>query len=139
MTREREAWCMTIALALLFGCIAGLRTFTAPAAYFLHRGGIAGYVLAAAALGELVVDALPQTPSRLQPAGLAARVASGGITGWFVAGIPGAIAGAVGAIAGSYGGHAVRMKLFETIGPLPSALVEDAIAIGLAIFAVSRL
>ena len=31
--------------ALLLGVVAGLRSLTAPAALFLARGGIAGYVL----------------------------------------------------------------------------------------------
>jgi uncharacterized membrane protein len=128
-----------IALALLFGFIAGLRTFTAPAAYFLHRGGVAGYVLAAAALGEFVMDALPNTPSRTRPLGLVFRLISGGVVGWFVGAVPGAIAGAVASMAGAFGGHFVRMKLFDAIGPIPSALVEDAIAVGLAVFAVTRL
>jgi uncharacterized membrane protein len=130
---------MLIAIALLFGIIAGLRTMTAPAAYFLHRGGIAGYILAVAALGEYIYDASPNARSRTHPIGLSARVVSGGITGWFVAGIPGAAAGVVGAVAGTYGGHALRLKLFDALGAVPSALVEDVIAIALAVFAVSRL
>jgi uncharacterized membrane protein len=130
---------MLIAIALLFGLIAGLRTMTAPAAYFLHRGGIAGYVLAVLALGEYIYDASPIARSRTQPFGLSARILSGGITGWFVAGIAGAAAGAAGAVAGCYGGSALRAKLIALTGDLPAALIEDAIAIGLAFFAVSRL
>jgi uncharacterized membrane protein len=130
---------MPVALALLFGFIAGLRTFTAPAAFFLHRGGTAGYVLAVAALVEYVFDAHPKAPSRLRPMGLSVRFASGAVTGWFVAGVPGAIAGAAAAMAGAFGGHALRMKLYDALGAIPSALIEDAIAIGLAVFAVSRL
>jgi uncharacterized membrane protein len=130
---------MLIAIALLLGLTAGLRTMTAPAAYFLHRGGIAGYILAIAAIGEYIYDASPGARSRTHPIGLSARVASGGITGWFVAGIAGAAAGAAGAVAGCYGGHAIRVALIKATGALPSALIEDAIAIGLAFFAVSRL
>jgi uncharacterized membrane protein len=130
---------MLVAIALLFGIIAGLRTMTAPAAFFLHRGGVAGYILAAAALGEYIYDASPNARSRTHPIGLTARVLSGGITGWFVAGIAGAAAGVMGAVAGCYGGHALRAKLLEIMGSLPSALIEDAAAIGLAIFAVTRL
>ncbi len=130
---------MLVVIALLFGFIAGLRTMTAPAAYFLHRGGLAGYVLAFAAIGEYIYDASPTAGSRTQPFGLSARVLSGGITGWFVAGIGGAAAGAAGAVAGCYGGSAVRTKLIALTGDLPAALIEDAIAIGLAFLAVSRL
>ena len=130
---------MLIAIALLFGLIAGLRTMTAPAAYFLHRGGIAGYVLAVFALVEYIYDASPKAESRTGPIGLSARIVSGGVTGWFVASVPGAAAGVVGAIAGTYGGHAMRIALIKTTGALPAALIEDAIAIGLAFLAVSRL
>jgi uncharacterized membrane protein len=130
---------MLVAIALLFGLIAGLRTLTAPAAYFLHRGGIAGYVLAVAALGEYIYDASPIAEARTGVRGLSVRIISGGVTGWFVAGFPGAAAGAVGAVAGCYGGHAMRVALIKAIGALPAALLEDAIAIGLAFFAVSRL
>jgi uncharacterized membrane protein len=130
---------MLMALALLFGLIAGLRTMTAPAAYFLHRGGIAGYVLAIAAFGEYVYDASPKARSRTQPLALSVRILSGAVTGWFVAGFGGAAAGAAGAIAGCYGGHALRAALIKATGSLPAALIEDAIAIGLAFFAASRL
>jgi uncharacterized membrane protein len=112
---------------------------TAPAAYFLHRGGIAGYVLAIAAIGEYIYDASPKARSRTQPFGMSVRLLSGGITGWFVAGIAGAAAGAVGAVAGCYGGSALRAALIKATGDLPAALIEDAIAIGLAFFAASRL
>jgi uncharacterized membrane protein len=130
---------MLVAIALLFGLIAGLRTMTAPAAYFLHRGGYAGYVLAVMALGEYIYDASPKAQSRTHPLGLVSRIASGGVTGWFVAGAAGAAAGAVGGLAGGYGGHALRIALIKATGALPAALIEDAIAIGLAFFAVSRL
>jgi len=130
---------MQVATALLFGLATGLRTMTAPAAYFLHRGGIAGGILAVAALGEYVYDANPKAASRTRPIGVTARLLSGGITGWFVAGVPGIAAGAAGALAGCYGGHALRVQLIERTAPLPAALIEDALAIGLAFVAVSRL
>jgi uncharacterized membrane protein len=130
---------MLIGIALLLGFVAGMRTMTAPAVYFLHRGGLAGYVLGAAAIGEYIYDASPIARSRKEPFGLAVRILSGGITGWFVAGIAGAAAGAVGAIAGCYGGSALRTKLIELTGDLPAALIEDAVAIGLGVLAVSRL
>jgi uncharacterized membrane protein len=52
----------------------------------------------------------------------------------------GLIAGAVGAVAGTLGGAAVRTKLTEVFGKdLPAALLEDAVAIILAIVVVTRL
>jgi uncharacterized membrane protein len=130
---------MLVAIALILGFVAGMRTMTAPAVYFLHRGGLAGYVLGVAAIGEYIYDASPNARSRKEPFALSVRVLSGGITGWFVAGIAGAAAGAGGAIAGCYGGSALRTKLIALTGDLPAALIEDAIAIGLAFLAVSRL
>ena len=64
-------------LALGIGFVSGLRTFTPVAAVLLVRGGIWGIVLAIAAVGEYVLDVLPNTPSRTQAMGLSARVVSG--------------------------------------------------------------
>jgi uncharacterized membrane protein len=129
---------MLIVVALLLGFAAGLRTFIAPAAYFLHRGGIAGIVLAVFAVLEMIVDALPQAPSRTRPLGLAFRAISGGVVGWFVAGIPGAVAGVAGAFAGTYAGYAGRVRAITAIGAIPAALAEDAVAIALAFFAAAH-
>jgi len=72
-------------LALSLGFVSGLRTFTPVAAVMLVRGGIWGIVLAVAAVGEYVVDVLPNTPSRTQAMGLSARVVSGAFVGWMIA------------------------------------------------------
>ena len=136
---------MTAALiaALGLGFVAGLRSLIAPAAVFLMRGGIAGIILAILALGELVTDLLPQTPSRTSPPALAARIVSGGVVGWIAgsaggAGVAGAVVGIVGALIGAYGGRAVRVAAIARIGAIPSALLEDAVAIGLAAYIVTR-
>jgi uncharacterized membrane protein len=39
---------------------------------------------------------------------------------------------------GTYGGHAARLGLIQRIGAVPAALAEDAVAIALAIFIVTR-
>ena len=102
-------------LALGLGFVSGLRTFTPVAAVMLVRGGIWGIVLAVAAVGEYVVDVLPNTPSRTQAMGLSARVVSGAFVGWMIAtmhdgsGMFGAIAGIAGAVIGTYAGHAARL------------------------------
>jgi len=125
--------------ALLLGVVAGLRSLTAPAALYLARGGIAGYVLTVAALGELVGDMLPKTPPRTFPPGLIARIASGAFVGWMLcawhgaAPVAGALVGVIGALIGTYGGKAVRLWLIERAGGVASALIEDVVAIGLAI------
>jgi uncharacterized membrane protein len=131
-------------LAFVLGIVSGLRAFTAPAVLVLLRGNrIAGIVLAVLAVGEIVMDLLPSTPSRTSPGPLAARVVSGAFVGWFIMGaaptathVGGAILGALGALAGTYGGHALRLKAITAIGAVPAAILEDVIAIGLAIATV---
>ena len=148
-------------LAAAVGIVAGLRTFTAPAAVSwaaasgwldLQDSWLAflgytwtPYVLTVLALFELGGDKLPTAPSRTIPMGLAGRLASGAISGAAigVAGgiwIAGFLIGALGALAGTFGGYALRMRLAKTFGrDLPAALVEDAIAVGGAIVIVALL
>jgi uncharacterized membrane protein len=108
------------------------------------RGYLAGYFLAAAAGAEYVMDLLPNTPSRTQLVGVSARVLSGAFSGYVLAGIHGgpalwcAVAGIAGSLVGTYGGHAARLGLIQRIGAVPAALAEDAVAIALAIFIVTR-
>jgi uncharacterized membrane protein len=61
LRRHREAE-VILGIAFGLGIVAGLRTFTPLAAVFLMRGGIWGIVFSIAAVGEYVVDALPNTP-----------------------------------------------------------------------------
>jgi uncharacterized membrane protein len=131
-------------LALGIGFVSGLRTFTPVAAVLLMRGGILGIIAAVAAVGEYVVDVLPNTPSRTQAMGLSARIVSGAFVGWIIAtmndglGIFGAIAGIAGAAIGAYAGHAARLAAIARIGRYPAAIVEDLVAIGLAALIVTR-
>jgi uncharacterized membrane protein len=129
-----------ILFAFAMGIVAGLRTFTAPAAFFLTRGGIAGYILAVLAICEYIADALPKTPARTGLPAVSIRSLSGAITGWFIAsiggstqGVVGAVAGVAGALVGTYGGYAGRMAAIAKFGAIPAAVVEDVIAIALAV------
>jgi uncharacterized membrane protein len=135
---------VVLLLAVAIGFVSGLRTFTSLAAVFLVRGGLWGYVLAVCAVGEYVADATPWIPSRTRPPSIAVRSLSGAIAGWFLASslggsaIGGAIAGIIGALLGTFGGHAARIAAIARIGPLPAAILEDAVAIGLAAVIVLR-
>lgn len=142
---------MSFVAAFLIGIIAGLRAMTAPAAvsWAAYLGWIdlsqswlafLGYswtpwIFSLLALGELVNDKLPNTPSRKVPPQFAARVIMGGFTGAAlgVAGgnlTIGLIAGIVGTVVGTYGGAAVRGRLAASFGrDLPAALIEDAVAV----------
>lgn len=148
--------------AFLIGVIAGLRTMMAPAVVswaaglgWLHLEGtplhflshpISRYVLGVAALGELVNDKLPKTPSRKVPPQFIARIITGGLSGAALGAsrqalVGGLVAGAIGAVAGTLGGSEFRTRLAKAIGgnDLPIALLEDAIALIGAILIVSRL
>jgi len=151
----------TYLLAFLIGVVAGLRAMTPAAAVswaarlgWLRLEGtplaflgsaITPYILSALAIGELINDKLPKTPSRKTPVPFAARVMLGGLCG-AAAGAPGQawlaglVAGALGGLAGTLGGYEFRSRLVKATGgrDLPVALLEDAIAICAAFWLVSR-
>jgi uncharacterized membrane protein len=103
------------------------------------------WVFSVLALGELINDKLPATPSRKIPPQFIARVVSGALCGAVIGAaedslVAGSIAGAVGAVAGTLGGAAVRAKLSAVIrNDLTAALIEDVVAIGLAIAVVTQI
>ncbi len=148
-------------LAFLIGLVAGLRAMTAPAAVswaarlgWLNLQGtplaflgaaVTPWIFTIAAVGELVNDKLPKTGSRKAPPQFIARIVMGALCGAAVCGaaeglIPGLVAGALGAVAGTLGGYEFRARLTRAAGGrgLPIALLEDAIAIALAFFVVTR-
>jgi uncharacterized membrane protein len=138
--------------ALLIGVVAGLRTMTAPtaiswAAYlrWLPLDGtplsflgatVTPYLFTLAAIGELITDQLPATPSRKTPIQFGARIVSGAFSGCAIgmAGgswLFGAVAGAIGAVIGTLGGAEARLRLASAFGrDRPAALLEDIVAIG---------
>ncbi len=150
------------AFAFLIGVVAGLRSMTAPAVVswaarlgWLRLGGtplaflgatVTPYILSVLAIGELINDKLPKTPSRKTPVPFAARVVMGALCGAAL-GAPGQaltggiVAGGLGAVAGTLGGYEARTGLVKATGgkDLPIALIEDAIAIGGALWIVSQL
>lgn len=145
-------------IALGIGVIAGLRAMTAPAAVswaarlgLIHVEGtwlaFLGYawtpwIFTALAVGELVSDQLPTTPSRTVPVQFGGRIISGALAGAAIAAggggwIGGAVAGAIGAVLGTLGGRAFRARLAGRFGSdPPAAFVEDAVAISGAILLV---
>lgn len=144
-------------LAFLIGVVAGLRSMTAPAAVswaarlgWLHlentKLAFLGYaatpwIFSVLAIGELIADKLPNTPSRKASVGFGARIVTGAVCGAALGGWTGGLAlGVIGAIVGTLGGYEFRTRLVRAIGgkDLPIALLEDAIAIGGAFLIVSR-
>lgn len=153
---------MTILLlAFAIGIVAGLRAMMplAAVAWGARLGALplAGthlawlgnafvpWIFTALAIGELINDKLPATPSRKVPPQFIARVVSGAFAGSAIglsrgSLIGGLIAGAVGAVAGTLGGSAVRGKLAAKFGKdLPAALLEDVVAIALSVAIVAHL
>jgi uncharacterized membrane protein len=151
----------TYVLAFLIGVVAGLRSMTPPAAVswatrlgWLHLEGtplaflgfaVTPYILGVLAIGELIADKLPKTPSRKAPGPFAARIVVGAFCGAAIGApgqalIAGAAAGALGGVAGTLGGYEFRSRLVKATGgrDFPIALLEDAIAIGVAFWIVSR-
>lgn len=99
------------------------------------------YILSVLAIGELIADKLPNTPSRKAAIGFGARIVAGAVCGAALGGWAGGmLAGIIGAIVGTLGGYELRVRLVRAIGgkDLPIALLEDAIAIGGAFLIVSR-
>jgi uncharacterized membrane protein len=148
--------------AVGIGVISGLRSLTTPAAVswaahlhwidpsntpmaFLAATATVS-VLSAMAVLELISDKLPFTPRRTIPPAFVARI----LTGAFSAGALyicahqpiyiGALLGAVGAVCGTLGGYHARRWLVKSLNvpDIIIALTEDVIAVGGAIFLVSR-
>jgi uncharacterized membrane protein len=102
------------------------------------------YVLTLMAIGELVNDKLPKTPSRLIPPQFTTRIVTSALCGLAIGFsgngmIVGLVAGIVGAVAGTFGGAKARSFLARELGcDLPAALLEDIAAVGIAAFALFR-
>ncbi len=152
---------MTLFLSFLIGFFAGLRSLTAPAVtawavslgwlklprpFSLIGSKLSIVIFTLLAIAELVADKLPRTPNRTAPAGLIARVVTGGLSGACVAAgkgqgvLLGAILGAIGGVFSCFGGYQARTRLVQTLGTrdVYIALIEDLLAVGGSLWVVSR-
>jgi uncharacterized membrane protein len=148
----------TIARSAALGFACGLRSMAGPAMLAVNQGrhecagrqpavlrllrsDLGRVGIAAAAIGEAVIDKLPILPARIDPQPLAGRVFLGALSGLLAArtssrngagraSVVGAVAGGLGAYVGTFAGyHARRAATLD--GGLPDrpvALVEDVIA-----------
>lgn len=149
--------------AVMLGAVAGLRTMlpwallataaSRPSTSFLQRPpsparflrspvALIGFSLAA--VGELVADQLPSTPSRLAPGAFAARLISGALASAVVcvnarqSPLAGVAIGVASAGVGAVTGYSIRMTLDRVTG-IPDHVwgaVEDIIALGLGALAL---
>lgn len=127
---------MIFVAALLFGIASGLRTVTPEAVYFAARGGPWGVVFPIAAIGEYIGDLLPKTPARTMPLAVLGRCAGAAFMGWTVARVPGIAVAIAAALPATYGGYRFRLWLIRRTGAIASGLIEDVIAIAVAIAAL---
>ena len=140
--------------------VAGLRSLTAPAvvAWAAHinwlnlhgsslafMGSTAAVVIfSVLAIGELVADKLPTTPKRTAFAPLTARIMTGALCGTCLCAskgqllVVGVFLGGIGGIVGAFVGYNVRRRLDLRVKDLVIAVCEDVVAVGLALFLVSR-
>jgi uncharacterized membrane protein len=147
---------MILGLAFAIGIVAGLRSFTAPAAVcwaahlgWLHLTGsrlaflgstTAVCISSVLALTELVLDKTSWIGARTKPGPLIDRIIMGALSGAALGSTLGAICGGVGALVGTYGGYYARHGIVSNlkVPDIVVALVEDALAVGGALLIVSR-
>ena len=153
-------------LCVVVGGVSGLRSLTGiaivtivaqrgwPHLGWLHLGGtglsflgtpVAMYVFVVLAIGELLADKTSFVPPRIQAGPLGARFVLGALCAAalaLAAGLPWifpAALGGVAAVVGAYAGYWLRRSITSRgVKDLPIALLEDATAILLGLFAVSR-
>jgi uncharacterized membrane protein len=149
---------MLYALMLVLGLTGGLRAATpvaavslgaalgwldlasAPFAFVGHP--VTAAILVLLALLEIYGDKRPEAGSRKAPVSLAFRLLAGAIAGALLgwpsgSWIAGVVAGIAGALLGTYGGFEARRALAAAFGrDLPAALIEDLVAVVLALGAV---
>lgn len=155
---------VVLLLALLIGVVAGLRTFTAPAA--AAWGALLGWIdvggswaswvdhpvtvglLTILAVGEFIGDKLPRTASRTVAVQFAARLVTGAVSGAVIGAawgytVGGSGAGVIGAVLGTLGGYQARTRLVAGLDghDFPIAMLEDTVAVlgGLGIVALAAL
>src|SRR5450631_764377 len=139
--------------AFLIGTASGLRALIGLAAisWAAHLGylqldhtwlaffgyAFTPYLWSLMALGELVNDKLPKTPSRLIPPQFITRIVASALCGIAIGlsghqMIAGLVAGVLGGVAGTLGGAKARGALAKLFGrDLPAALLEDVTALGI--------
>jgi uncharacterized membrane protein len=145
---ETSVTAITLQHASWLGIVAGLRSMTPLTALTWTNPEAAPWLrtlTAVLAVGEIVGDKLPFTPSRLKGGALFARLAIGATAGVLLCKrsqqplFDGAIHGFLGAALGSIAGYSYRTVLSSATGipDLVWAIGEDAVALGLSVRATA--
>jgi uncharacterized membrane protein len=151
------SWLLAIPL---LGLTTGLRSMTPMAVlcWYAHFGYLpvdgtwaswtarlwVAILFTVLAVGELVADKLPRTPSRISAGPLVWRLILGGVAGSIAAtamqgpGLEGVLLGVVGAVLGAFAGFMIRRDLPVKLAcaDWQVAVAEDAFAILCAIFSM---
>jgi uncharacterized membrane protein len=150
---RKTSWRDAVGGSVLLGAASGLRgqigvaviaVRSDPSLPPILRQPWTRRLLAAAAVGELIVDKLPNTPSRLEPAGIVGRLVMGALAAGLFARtrrapwLPASGIGAASAIVAAKVGHDVRAQLAKQVPDPAVAVVEDTIAFGLATEGAAR-
>ncbi|MDO8801356.1 DUF4126 domain-containing protein [Phenylobacterium sp.] len=136
--------------SILIGLAAGSRSMTPLAAVSdaAHRGALPagsgapawlGHPMVAAgsklmAAGELWGDKMKSAPDRIVPAGILARLVTGGLAGAALAprrqAVLGGLLGASAAVAAAYLTFDLRKRAIRRFGQTPTGVIEDALTVG---------
>ncbi len=147
--------------ALVLGVVCGLRSMVglAAASWAANRQQIplegtwlsflgfrfTPYITSLLAIGEVINDKLTKNPRRLVPPQFGGRVAMGALTGSAIGLsqghlIIGALSGIIGRVVGTLGGAKARAFVAKLFGrDFPAALLEDILAVALAVVAIVTL
>jgi uncharacterized membrane protein len=129
------AWALTPLAAVAEAARRGLLPSDGPVQSWLAHPVVSAGLKALAA-GELWGDKLQGAPDRIVPAGIVARLVTGGLSGAALAprrrAASGALLGAIGAVGAAYLTFALRVRAMRRFGQTPTGLVEDAFTVSLA-------
>jgi uncharacterized membrane protein len=151
--RRKASWQDAVGGSVLLGAASGLRSQIGvaviavrsdPSLPPIFRQPWTRRISVAAAVGELIGDKLPNTPSRLEPPGIIGRLVLGALAASLYAQTrrapwPAAAGiGAASAIVAAKVGHDLRAQAAKRVPDPAVAVVEDAVALSLAIEGASR-
>jgi uncharacterized membrane protein len=132
---------MRLIAAAAIGISAGLRSQTPSGVLAVaDRRGARSLLAASCTIAEFGADLLPSAPDRTALLPLIGRVIAGFRAGRALGDpddrLPSAVVGSVAAVAGAFGGLAMRRIAARRFGAVRAALVEDVVAVALAVAAV---